>query len=412
MSVSSGSSLYGDNDQDLLLDEEEIDFYAILNVSRDVCSRSLVATEDEINKAYRKRCLIFHPDRHTDNDDKKEAEKIFVRLRRAHESMLIGKFSILHFNGNLFTVWQIISSLYYIFLALMDPKQRAIYDALGVQGLDTQGWELVSRSANPENIRREYEFLQRLKEQELMMQRVHPSSTDCAMSMTDRVGVTGRVKTANGRGDGSISGIWKKSIGVYNTENNLTVSADALSLSCRIARNIWKRAAIIIQPSIQYFHMQEQFAPALTISEQLIYFSYIQQRAYFIRVHITTVSSWVTQFRFLLRLTYKANKIFYSIFSVFYRIFFFNYFRYGQCESSGSSTYILAGERTIDVTVPLQAMVNDSQLRIYSVKSQLPGFYDPCPGEQKMLHVRYMFHDKPHAVTVADDMPLQIPMKG
>lgn len=37
MSVSSGSSLCGDADQDLLIDEEEdIDFYAVLNVPRDV----------------------------------------------------------------------------------------------------------------------------------------------------------------------------------------------------------------------------------------------------------------------------------------------------------------------------------------------------------------------------------------
>lgn len=43
------------------------------------------ATSDEINKAYRKRCLIFHPDRHSDDEDKKQAEKIFVKLRRAHE---------------------------------------------------------------------------------------------------------------------------------------------------------------------------------------------------------------------------------------------------------------------------------------------------------------------------------------
>ncbi|VDM66268.1 unnamed protein product, partial [Strongylus vulgaris] len=270
MSVSSGSSLYGDQDQDLLFDEEEdIDFYAILNVPKN-------ATEDEINKAYRRRCLIFHPDRHNDEEQKKEAEKIFVQLRRAHESK---------FCPNL------------LYLTLMDPKQRAIYDALGVQGLDTQGWELVSRSANPENIRKEYEFLQRLKEQELMLQRVHPSSgfivktslagmfqedpddryppqligiaisqaVDCAMTADDRIGLTGRVKSANGRGDGNVTAIWRKSAGQFHVENMVTVSSEAINLTCRIARNIYTRAAIIVQPSIQYFPLQEAFAPALTL---------------------------------------------------------------------------------------------------------------------------------------------------
>ncbi|WKX96449.1 hypothetical protein Q1695_012692 [Nippostrongylus brasiliensis] len=559
MSVSSGSSLCGDQDQDLLLDEEEeIDFYAILNVPKD-------ATEEEINKAYRRRCLIFHPDRHSEDDDKKEAEKIFVQLRRAHETLL-------------------------------DPKKRAIYDALGVQGLETQGWELVSRSANAENIRKEYEFLQRLKEQELMLQRVHPSSgfvvksscaglfhenpddryppqmigisitqsVDCALTESDRIGLTGRAKTGNGRGDGNASLIWKKSAGKFHIENTLTASSDMLNLSCRIARNLYTRAAIIIQPSVQYFPMQEAFAPALT----LIYSMRLRVRwqgsiilnltpresaltttvvhtennlpkavvnftlspsnsnmrlVYFVRnperdavtetavqlsmfgispsIHFERKLSRFSRIGCALHFTFPtcmltakfkvktgqssfewqlvlcddkdafARSAIYGVvvpvalFHIATKLVFRRWYdrftslfddhshdrevdtvkqeeaariinlmrptadrirreeeqrmgvviqeaRYGQCEPSGSSSYILAGDRTIDVTVPLQAMVNDSQLRIYSVKSQLPGFYDPCPGEPKMLHIRYMFRDEPHAVTVADDMPIQIPTRS
>lgn len=84
--------------------------------------------------------------------------------------------------------------------------------------------------------------------------------------------------------------------------------------------------------------------------------------------------------------------------------------KYGQ--SIGSMDYPIVGQKVIDVTIPLQALVNDSKLRIYSGKEQIPGFYDPCPSEPKMLHVIYCFHDLLHSVTVAENQSLTLPMRA
>lgn len=69
-------------------------------------------------------------------------------------------------------------------------------------------------------------------------------------------------------------------------------------------------------------------------------------------------------------------------------------------------------ERVIDVTIPLQYLVEDSQLHLHesSSKSHLLGFFDPCPGEEKKLYIKYLFKDKLHEVTISDTEAIGLPL--
>ncbi|XP_014474291.1 PREDICTED: dnaJ homolog subfamily C member 11 isoform X2 [Dinoponera quadriceps] len=70
-------------------------------------------------------------------------------------------------------------------------------------------------------------------------------------------------------------------------------------------------------------------------------------------------------------------------------------------------------DEMIDVTIPLQCLVKDSKLILHKAsKSQLPGFYDPCVGEDKQLLVQYLFHAQTHECIIRDDAPLRIPVSS
>ncbi|XP_029434039.1 dnaJ homolog subfamily C member 11 isoform X1 [Rhinatrema bivittatum] len=69
--------------------------------------------------------------------------------------------------------------------------------------------------------------------------------------------------------------------------------------------------------------------------------------------------------------------------------------------------------KVIDVTVPLQCLVKDSKLILTETsKVGLPGFYDPCVGEDKNLKVLYQFRGALHQVMSADKEPLRIPKQS
>ncbi|GJE93752.1 DnaJ and DUF3395 domain-containing protein [Phanerochaete sordida] len=83
--------------------------------------------------------------------------------------------------------------------------------------------------------------------------------------------------------------------------------------------------------------------------------------------------------------------------------------RYGPIDQDDESTKGL----DIDVTIPLQALVNNSQLYIPGGRSKagLQGFYDPVPSVAKSLRVRYNFRGHPHYAQIADLMPLVLPLE-
>uniref|UniRef100_A0A8C6XWH6 DnaJ homolog subfamily C member 11 n=1 Tax=Naja naja TaxID=35670 RepID=A0A8C6XWH6_NAJNA len=115
------------------------DYYSLLNVRRE-------ASQEELKAAYRRLCMLYHPDKHRDPELKRQAEQLFNLLHQAYE-------------------------------VLSDPQTRAIYDIYGKRGLEMEGWEVVERRRTPAEIREEFEQLQREREERRLQQRTNPKGT-------------------------------------------------------------------------------------------------------------------------------------------------------------------------------------------------------------------------------------------
>ncbi|KAI1890683.1 hypothetical protein AGOR_G00156170 [Albula goreensis] len=84
---------------------------------------------------------------------------------------------------------------------------------------------------------------------------------------------------------------------------------------------------------------------------------------------------------------------------------------YGKFVTDNSRRHERA--KVIDVTVPLQCLVKDSKLFLTEAsKAGLPGFYDPCVGEEKSLKLLYQFRGVMHQVLSGDTESLKIPKQS
>ncbi|KAM4646833.1 dnaJ homolog subfamily C member 11 isoform 2-T2 [Amazona ochrocephala] len=496
------------------------DYYALLNVRRE-------ASQEELKAAYRRLCMLYHPDKHRDPELKTQAERLFNLVHQAYE-------------------------------VLSDPQTRAIYDIYGRRGLEMEGWEVVERKRTPAEIREEFERLQREREERRLQQRTNPKAP---LTSTDTAILSGNLSTQNGNGGGSINlalrrvtsakGWGELEFGAGDLQGplfglkifrNLTprcfiTTNCALQFSSRgirpglttvLARNLdkntmgylqWRwgiqsamNTSIVRDTKTSHFTMALQ----LGIPHSFVMVSYQHKfqdedqtrvkgsvKAGFFGTIVeygaerkisrhsvlgATVSVGVPQgvslkiklnrasqtYFFPVHLTDQLlpSAVFYAtvgplvVYFAMHRLVIRPYLRAQkerelekQRESTASDILqkkqeaeaavrlmqesvrrIIEAEearmglivvnawygkfvndnsrknekvKVIDVTVPLQCLVKDSKLILTEAsKAGLPGFYDPCVGEEKSLKVLYQFRGVLHQVMAADNEALRIPKQS
>uniref|UniRef100_A0A8C3X9M4 DnaJ homolog subfamily C member 11 n=1 Tax=Catagonus wagneri TaxID=51154 RepID=A0A8C3X9M4_9CETA len=496
------------------LSEEELDnedYYSLLNVRRE-------ASSEELKAAYRRLCMLYHPDKHRDPELKSQAERLFNLVHQAYE-------------------------------VLSDPQTRAIYDIYGKRGLEMEGWEVVERRRTPAEIREEYERLQREREERRLQQRTNPKGTisvgidatdlfdryeeeyedvsgsgfpqieinkmhisqsiEAPLTASDTAILSGSLSTQNGNGGGSINfalrrvtsakGWGELEFGAGDLQGplfglklfrNLTprcfvTTNCALQFSSRgirpglttvLARNLDKNTVGYlqwrwgIQSAMNTSIVRDTKTSHFTVALQLGIphsFALISYQHKFQDDDQTRVKGSLKAGFFGTVVEYGAERKI-SRHSVLgaavsvgvpqgvslkvkelekqrestatdilqkkqeaeaaVRLMQESVRRIIEAEESRMGLIIVNAwygkfvndrsrrsekVKVIDVTVPLQCLVKDSKLILTEAsKAGLPGFYDPCVGEEKNLKVLYQFRGVLHQVMALDSEALRIPKQS
>uniref|UniRef100_A0A182MMY3 J domain-containing protein n=1 Tax=Anopheles culicifacies TaxID=139723 RepID=A0A182MMY3_9DIPT len=403
------------------LDFVEEDYYATLNLPRS-------ATQEEISKAYRNLSRIFHPDKHGNGENKQKAELMFNRTKKAYE-------------------------------VLSDPHQRAIYDSLGVKGLETEGWEIVHRTKTPNEIREEYERLAQEREERRLQQKtnprgnisVHINATDFFSRYDDDYYDTGLLPSIEVSGmsmSQSIEAPLSRTeiatlSGSLHLQNGVG-SGNFLLSGKRLINKGWfevdcgaGNGPVIIRSTQTYLfpiHLSEEIIPAAifyaTVTPLLTYF--VLKKMLFDPMNEATKQKNIervkeTNSARMAEKRKEAESAISLMGALFERIRKeeikcegliivsalygkFSDIENASLEEADDMGFVQQNPLVIDVRIPLQCLVKDSQLTLYSSsKSELPGFYDPCFGEEKQLKIDYEFKNNSYSSVFADSDPVRLP---
>ncbi|NXE24604.1 DJC11 protein, partial [Ardeotis kori] len=104
------------------------------------------ASQEELKAAYRRLCMLYHPDKHRDPELKTQAERLFNLVHQAYE-------------------------------VLSDPQTRGGDDIYGRRGLGGEGWEVREMKRTPAEMGGEFERLQRERGGRRLQQRTNGGGT-------------------------------------------------------------------------------------------------------------------------------------------------------------------------------------------------------------------------------------------
>uniref|UniRef100_A0A674BQ52 DnaJ (Hsp40) homolog, subfamily C, member 11a n=1 Tax=Salmo trutta TaxID=8032 RepID=A0A674BQ52_SALTR len=324
--------------------------------------------------------MLYHPDKHRDPELKRQAEQLFNLVHQAYE-------------------------------VLSDPQSRAIYDIYGKRGLDVDGWEVVERKRTPVEIREEFERLQREREERRLQQRTNPKGMISvgvdATDLFDRYEED--YEDVPGGGFPHVE-INKMHIS-QSIEAPLTTSDTAVLSGSLSTHNGNGGGNINLLPSAVFYATVGPLVFYLAI-QRLVIRPYVRaQKEQDLEKHRESSASDIARKRqeaesAVLLMQESVRRIIETEESKMGLIILNAW--YGKFVTDNSQRHERA--KVIDVTVPLQCLVKDSKLILTeATKSGLPGFYDPCVGEEKSLKVLYQFQGVMHQVLSPEEEALRIP---
>uniref|UniRef100_A0A8D3BYW2 DnaJ (Hsp40) homolog, subfamily C, member 11a n=1 Tax=Scophthalmus maximus TaxID=52904 RepID=A0A8D3BYW2_SCOMX len=331
--------------------------------------------------------MLYHPDKHRDPELKRQAEHLFNLVHEAYE-------------------------------VLRDPQSRAIYDIYGKRGLDVEGWEVVERKRTPAEIREEYERLQTEREERRLQQRTNPKGTISvgidATDLFDRYEED--YEDAVGGGGGGVPHVEINKMHISQSIEAPLTTKDTAILSGSLSTHNGNGGGNInlLLPSAVFYATVGPLVFYLAI-QQLVIRPYLRaQKEQDLEKQQESSASNIARKKqeaesAVLLMQESVRRIIEAEESRMGLIVLNAW--YGKFVTDNSRRHERA--KVIDVTVPLQCLVKDSKLILTeATKSGLPGFYDPCVGEDKSLKVLYQFRGVMHQVLSGDSEPLRIPKQS